>query len=121
MLKQKSGVILNTSSIRGISYAGREGLISYSAAKAAVINLTKTLAKRFAPYINVNAIAPGFVYKPMYDKFPKDLRDKLINATLNKRFVTVDEIAEGFLYLATAKAVTGQVLCIDGGFLLKQE
>ena len=121
MLEKKSGVILNTVSIRGISYAGREGLIAYSAAKAALINFTKTLAKRLSPYVNVNAIAPGFVYKEMYDKFPPELRDKLINATLLKRFNTVDEIAEGFLYLATAKGITGEVLCIDGGFLLKQE
>lgn len=121
MLNKKSGVILNTASIRGISYAGREGLIAYSAAKAALISFTKTLAKKLAPYVNVNAIAPGFVYKEMYDNFPEELRNKLINATLLKRFNTVDEIAEGFLYLATAKGVTGEVLCIDGGFLLKQE
>ena len=121
MLKKKTGVILNTASVRGISYAGREGLIAYSAAKAALISFTKTLAKKLAPFVNVNAIAPGFVYKEMYDSFPNKLRDKLINATLLKRFNTVDEIAEGFLYLATAKGVTGEVLCIDGGFLLKQE
>ncbi len=121
MLKQKSGVILNTSSIRGVSYAGREGLIAYSAAKAAMINFTTTLAKRLAPDVRVNAIAPGFVYKPMYAKFPKKLRDSLLGATLLKRYNTVDEIAEGFLYLATAKGVTGEVLNIDAGFLLKQE
>lgn len=121
MLEKKSGVILNTSSIRGVSYAGREGLIAYSAAKAALINFTTTLAKRLAPTVRVNAIAPGFVYKPMYDKFPAELRDKLLGATLLKRYNTVDEIAEGFLYLAKADGVTGEVLNIDGGFLLKQE
>jgi NAD(P)-dependent dehydrogenase (short-subunit alcohol dehydrogenase family) len=121
MLDKKSGVILNTSSIRGVSYAGREGLIAYSAAKAALINFTMTLAKRLAPNVRVNAIAPGFVYKPMYDKFPKELTKKLLGSTLLKRYNTVDEIAEGFLYLATADGVTGEVLNIDGGFLLKQE
>lgn len=121
MLEKRSGVILNTSSIRGVSYAGREGLIAYSAAKAALINFTTTLAKRLAPNVRVNAIAPGFVYKPMYDKFPVELRDKLLGATLLKRYNTVDEIAEGFLYLAKADGITGEVLKIDGGFLLKQE
>jgi len=121
MLDNQSGVILNTASIRGVSYAGREGLIAYSAAKAALINFTKTLAKRLAPNVRVNAIAPGFVYKPMYDNFPEEVRNRLLGATLLKRFITVEEIAEGFLYLATASGVTGEVLTIDGGFLLKLE
>lgn len=121
MLDKKSGVILNTSSIRGISYAGREGLVAYSSAKAALINFTKTMAKRLAPDVRVNAIVPGFVYKPMYDNFPKKLSDSLINATLLKRYNTVDEIAEGFLYLTTAEGITGETLVIDGGFTLKFE
>lgn len=121
MLENKSGVILNTASIRGVSYAGREGLIAYSAAKAALINFTTTLAKRLAPTIRVNAIAPGFVYKPMYDSFPEELSSKLIGATLLKRYNTVDEIAQGFLFLAQNEGITGEVLNIDAGFLLKQE
>jgi len=79
------------------------------------------LAKRLAPNVRVNAIAPGFVYKPMYDNFPEEVRNRLLGATLLKRFITVEEIAEGFLYLATASGVTGEVLTIDGGFLLKLE
>jgi 3-oxoacyl-[acyl-carrier protein] reductase len=121
MLEKKSGVILNTTSIRGIMYAGREGLIGYSAAKAALASLTQTLAKRLSPGVRVNAVAPGFVYKPMYDSFPKELSEKLINSTLLKRYNTVDEIAEAFLYLATAKGITGEILVVDGGFQLKQE
>lgn len=121
MLEKKSGVILNTSSIRGIPYAGREGLIAYSCAKAALASFTQTLAKRLAPMVRVNAVAPGFVYKEMYDNFPKALSEKLINSTLLKRYNTVDEIADAFLYLATAKGVTGEILTVDGGFQLKQE
>lgn len=121
MLEKNSGVILNTTSIRGITYAGREGLIAYSSAKAALASFTMTLAKRVAPTVRVNAVAPGFVYKPMYDKFPKELSEKLINSTLLKRYNTVDEIAEAFLYLACAKGVTGEILTVDGGFQLKQE
>lgn len=104
-----------------VSYAGREGLVAYSAAKAALINVTQTLAKHLAPHVRVNAIAPGFVYKPMYDAFPTKLRNSLLNATLLKKYNTVDQIAEGFLYLATASGVTGEILAIDNGFLLKQE
>lgn len=121
MMEKKSGVILNTTSIRGISYAGREGLVAYSAAKAALASFTQTMAKRMAPFVNVNAVAHGFVYKTAYESFPKDLKDRLINSTLLKRFISVDDIAEAFLYLANAKSVTGEILVVDGGFQLKQD
>ena len=58
------GKIINTTSIRGISHTGRAGIMAYSAAKAAMINFTKTLAKELAPKILVNAVAPGFVITP---------------------------------------------------------
>lgn len=119
MSKRGSGKILNTSSIRGINHAGREGIMAYSAAKAAVINFTKTLAKELAPKILVNAVAPGFVYTPYYDALSDELKKSFIDATAIKRFITVDEIADAFLYLAIAEAVTGEVLVVDGGFTLK--
>jgi NAD(P)-dependent dehydrogenase (short-subunit alcohol dehydrogenase family) len=59
MVEQKSGKIINISSIRGIDHCGREGIMDYCASKGAVINLTKTMAKELAPYINVNTVAPG--------------------------------------------------------------
>jgi len=59
MVKQQSGKIINISSIRGIDHCGREGIMDYCASKGAVINLTKTMAKELAPYINVNTVAPG--------------------------------------------------------------
>ncbi len=119
MLKNKSGVILNTSSIRGLDHTGREGIMAYSAAKAACINFTKTLAKELAPEIRVNSVAPGFVLTPNYTDTPKDTKKAFIEATLIKRWLQPEEIAEAFLYLATAEGVTGEVLVVDGGFTLK--
>lgn len=119
MLGKGRGKIINTSSVRGLENTGREGIMAYSAAKAALINFTKTLAKELAPAITVNAIAPGFVSSPSYDAMPRELRDDFINATQIKRFISPQEIADAFLFLANADALTGEVLVIDGGFTLK--
>ncbi len=119
MKEKKQGKILNTSSIRGIEHGGREGIMAYSAAKAAVINFTKTLAKELAPDIQVNSIAPGFVWTPNYEKVSKELQDEFINGSLLKRWIKVEEIAEGYLYLAQADAITGEVLTIDAGWTMK--
>ncbi len=120
VMKEKgSGVILNTTSIRGIEHTGREGIMPYSAAKAAAISFTKTLAKELAPDIRVNAVAPGFVITPNYDKTPQEVKDQFIDGTLIKRWIQPQEIAGAFLYLATAEAVTGENLVVDGGFTLK--
>lgn len=121
MLEKGSGKILNTSSIRGISHTGREGVIAYSAAKAAVINFTKTLAKQLAPNIQVNTIAPGFVLTKPFDKAPEELKEKFISKTYLKRWIKPEEIADAFLYLATADAVTGEVLVVDAGYTLKED
>jgi 3-oxoacyl-[acyl-carrier protein] reductase len=119
MLKNGRGSIINTTSVRGIEHTGREGLMAYSAAKAGLINFTKTLAKQLAPNICVNAIAPGFVYTHNYAKMTQELRDSFINATLIKRFIQPEEIAESYLFLARSEIITGEVLVVDGGFTLK--
>jgi 3-oxoacyl-[acyl-carrier protein] reductase len=119
MSQKGSGKIINTASIRGIEHTGRQGIMAYSAAKAAVINFTKTLAKEVAPNITVNAVAPGFVYTPNYEAMPKEMTNEFIEETLIKRFISDTEIAEAFIYLAGANAVTGEVLVVDGGFTLK--
>ena len=72
MRQRGGGSIINTTSVRGIEHTGREGLMAYSAAKAAVINFTKTLAKELAPAITVNAVAPGFVMTRNYDHMTAD-------------------------------------------------
>ncbi len=119
MLEKGSGVILNTTSIRGIEHTGREGIMAYSAAKAAAISFTKTLAKELSPKIRVNAVAPGFVITPNYDNASQEVKDGFIAGTQIKRWIQPQEIAEAFLYLATAEAVTGENLVVDGGFTLK--
>ncbi|NEO60128.1 MAG: SDR family oxidoreductase, partial [Moorea sp. SIO4G2] len=119
MLRQGHGKILNTTSVRGLTYGGREGIMAYSAAKAALINFTKTLAKELAPMININAVAPGFVATSMIQQLSEETKQGFINSTAIKRFIDTDEIAEAFLYLAKADAVTGEVLVVDGGFSLK--
>jgi 3-oxoacyl-[acyl-carrier protein] reductase len=119
MLKKGKGSIINTASVRGLEHTGREGIMAYSAAKAGLINFTKTLAKELAPNILVNAIAPGFVYTHNFDKMPQKLVDSFINATLIKRFIQPEEIAESYLFLAQSNIITGEVLVVDGGFTLK--
>ena len=115
MSKQGSGKITNTASLYGLDYAGREGLTAYSASKAAMINFTKTLAKLVAPKILVNAVAPGYVKTPAWEGVPEETTKRYINRTYLKRWITSNEIAEAFIYLATADAITGQVLVVDAG------
>lgn len=116
--QNKNGKILNTSSIKGIEYGGGGGVV-YAASKAAINSLTKTLAKRFAPNVQVNAVAPGYVYVPRYDNFSQETKDSFLAETFLKRYVTVDEVADAFIFLAKNDAMTGQVIYVDAGFTLK--
>lgn len=117
MEKQGHGKILNTSSIRGAEYGGRAPV--YAATKAAINSFTKTLAKQVAPHIQVNAVAPGFTKTRSYDNVPQDKIDEYIDQTYLKRWVTPEEIADAFVFLAKNDAMTGQVIYVDGGFTLK--
>lgn len=115
MLDKKAGVILNTTSIRGLEHGGRPTAMAYSTAKAAAISFTKNLAKELAPTIRVNAVAPGFTLTPNYDQDSPMVKG-FIEGTLIKRWIQPEEIAEALLYLATAEAVTGENLIVDGGY-----
>jgi len=115
MLDKGSGVILNTTSIRGLEHGGRPTAMAYSTAKAATISFTKNLAKELAPNIRVNAVAPGFTLTPNYDQDSPMVKG-FIEGTLIKRWIKPEEIAEALLYLATAEAVTGENLIVDGGY-----
>lgn len=119
MSTRQSGKILNMSSVRGMLETGGTEVMAYSAAKAAVNSFTKTLAKQLAPYVNVNAVAPGIVKTANYDGLPETLTDRFLGASFLKRWISVDEVAEAFLYLARADAITGAILMVDGGFTLK--
>ncbi|MEE9419855.1 MAG: 3-oxoacyl-ACP reductase family protein [Desulfatiglandaceae bacterium] len=121
MLKQKSGKIVNISSIRGIDHCGREGIMDYSASKTAVISLTKTMAKELAPHINVNTVAPGHTKTEMTESLPQEVRQNMIEGSYLKRMAEPGDIAKAILFLASNDAdfITGQVLLVDGGFSLK--
>ncbi len=119
MMKQKSGVILNASSVVGIY--GNVGQTNYVASKAGVIGMTKTWAKEFARYnIRVNAIAPGFIKTPMTAKVPQKVIDYMNSKTPLKRMGEAVEVANAYLFLASDEAsyITGQVLGVDGGLVI---
>jgi len=117
MKNQGGGAILNVSSIAG-QHGGVAGSPAYASSKAAVIGLTKSLARRFAPYaIRVNCIAPADIETDMTSNWPADLREKLNSLTPLGRFGTTDEVNGAAIFLASDEAtfITGQTLSINGG------
>jgi NAD(P)-dependent dehydrogenase (short-subunit alcohol dehydrogenase family) len=122
MLARKSGVIINTASIMGLSGGGLYPNISYQSTKGAVVNLTRSLAVEWASDgIRVNAIAPTWVrtdfIKPLTDN--PELLARMQAMTPMGKIAEVSDIVGGVVYLASpaASMVTGHVLAIDGGFL----
>lgn len=116
-MKKKSGRIINVSSVSGIM--GNAGQVNYSASKAGIIGLTKTVAKELASRgITCNAIAPGFVATDMTTAFADN--QKLIDSIPMKRFAKPEEIAQLMLFLASDSAgyITGEVIRIDGGMAM---
>lgn len=116
MMRQKFGKIVNLASVAGLY--GNAGQINYSASKAAIIGMTKTVAKELgARNINVNAVAPGFIQTPMTDKLTEEQKAKMLDMIAMKRYGQVDEIAGviSFLVSDDASYVTGQTIEISGG------
>ena len=116
MMSQKSGRIINISSTNGIDTEYVYSL-DYDASKAGVISLTKNLAKEFAPYINVNAVAPGWVNTEMNKELDKEYIDIECRKILLNRFAIPSEIASVILFLAGdgANYINGSVIRVDGG------
>jgi len=115
-LKQKSGNIVNISSVSGIHPLA--GQVNYAAAKAGVIGFTKSLAKEVAPYnIRVNAVAPGFINTEMTAALGEKARDNFLKMIPLQRFGTPDEVAKVVLFLLSDKSryITGQTIQLDGG------
>ena len=116
MLKQRSGKIINISSVSGIH--GNAGQANYAASKAGVIGLTKTMARELGSRgITVNAIAPGFVDTEMTEVLSEEIRENACKQIILGRFGKPEDIANAAVFLASDKAdyITGQVISVDGG------
>ena len=116
MMDQKYGKIINISSTNGINTIYPYSA-DYDASKAALINLTKNLAVQFAPYVNVNSVAPGWVDTDMNQDLPKSyLRDEKEKILL-KRFAEPEEISNVVLFLASDKSryITSEIITVSGG------
>ena len=119
MVGQRSGKIINITSIVGIS--GNAGQSNYAASKAGIIGFTKSIAKELASRnIQVNAIAPGFVDTDMTGALTPEQKKVLIGMIPLKRTARPEEIASAVRFLASDDAgyITGQVLCVDGGMTM---
>ncbi len=119
MLKQRSGSIINTSSVVGVN--GNAGQCNYSASKAGIIGFTKSLAKEIGSRgIRCNAIAPGLIESAMTKAMPKEAYDKWLSEIPLHRGGTDLDIARTSLFLASdlSEYITGQVICVDGGVSL---
>jgi 3-oxoacyl-[acyl-carrier protein] reductase len=116
MLKAKGGAIINIGSIVGVT--GNAGQVNYSASKAGLVGLTKSLAKELASRgIRVNVVAPGFIATPMTDDLTPEAKQALMDTIPLAQFGQPADIAAACLYLAadSGRYVTGQVLRVDGG------
>ncbi|HWO77922.1 MAG TPA: 3-oxoacyl-[acyl-carrier-protein] reductase [Bacillus sp. (in: firmicutes)] len=119
MMKQRSGRIINISSIVGVS--GNPGQANYVAAKAGVIGLTKTAAKELASRgITVNAIAPGFITTDMTDQLNDELKDEMLKQIPLGKLGNPEDIAKTVVFLASDDSgyMTGQTLHVDGGMVM---
>ena len=118
MMEQKYGRIISVSSVVG--QRGNIGQANYSASKAGIIGLTKTLALEFARYgdITVNAVAPGFVNTEMMRTIPEKVMQRIVESIPFHRLAEPDEVAHLIVYLASDKAkyITGQIVGINGGY-----
>lgn len=119
MLKAAKGCVVNTASIVGLRPGPQP--LAYSASKASVVSLTKTLALALAPDVRVNAVAPGWMEGDWMERMLGDNYDKLMDRrarmTPLQRCVTADDVAESMMSFVTGnRFVTGEILVVDGGF-----
>ena len=119
MLRQRYGRIISMSSVVGVM--GNAGQVNYAASKAAVIGMTKSLARELASRkITVNAVAPGMIETDMTDAIPKAAREGILESIPFKEMGKPEDIANVVAFLASDKAsyITGQVICVDGGMAI---
>ena len=117
MLKQKKGKIINISSNSGIYHPSALRFVEYVVSKAGMNGLTRALALKLGPYVNVNAICPGWIKTEMVAETDPEVERMVLEETALKRFGTADEVANAALYLASDESdfVTGELHLITGG------
>ena len=119
MIRQRSGRIINISSVSGV--LGNAGQANYAASKAGVIGLTKSAARELAGRkITVNAVAPGFIRTEMTAVLSEKVKEKAVLQIPMERFGEAEDVAQAVAFLASEQAgyITGQVLCVDGGMAM---
>ncbi|MGK0186908.1 MAG: 3-oxoacyl-[acyl-carrier protein] reductase [Verrucomicrobiales bacterium] len=119
LLKQPDARVINISSVIGL--IGNAGQVNYSASKAGLIGLTKSLAREFSGRgVTVNAIAPGFIVTDMTEGLTDEMKNGILERVPLKKLGEVDDIAAavGFLASPRARYITGQVLAVDGGMVM---
>lgn len=119
MTKQRYGRIINVSSV--VAFIGNPGQVNYTASKAGLIAMTKTLAKEYASRgITVNAVAPGFITTDMTERLPEKVKDEMLKMIPLQRFGTTEDVANAIIFLASPESgyITGQVIHINGGMYM---
>ena len=119
MMKQKSGSIVNISSVVGL--VGNPGQVNYSASKAGVLGVTKSAAREVAKRgVRVNAVAPGYIMTRMTEKLPDEAKEALMSQIPLVRLGEPEDVADAVLFLASdaSSYMTGQVLSVDGGMAM---
>jgi 3-oxoacyl-[acyl-carrier protein] reductase len=119
MSKQRYGRIINIASI--VAFMGNPGQANYSASKAGIVGLTKTVAKEYAGRgITSNAVAPGFITTAMTDALPENVKTEMMKSIPMNRFGAVDDVANAVAFFAANESgyVTGQVIHVNGGMYM---
>lgn len=119
MSKQRYGRIINIASV--VAFMGNPGQANYSASKAGIVGLTKTIAKEYASRgITVNAVAPGFITTAMTDALPENVKQEMFKAIPMNKFGTAEDVANAVVFFASPESgyVTGQVIHVNGGMYM---
>jgi len=119
MSKQRYGRIVNIASV--VAFMGNPGQANYSASKAGIVGLTKTIAREYASRsITVNAVAPGFITTPMTDALPENVKAEMLKNIPIGRFGSPIEVADAVCFLASKGSgyITGQVIHVNGGMFM---
>ena len=119
MVKQRYGRIVNIASV--VAFMGNPGQANYSASKAGIVGLTKTIAKEYASRgVTVNAVAPGFIATAMTDALPDNVRQEMLKSIPVGTFGSVDDVANAVAFLSSPDSgyITGQVIHVNGGMYM---